>query len=101
MNYLQALKTARDYFGMDAMAIRGDEISPLSELIEQAEAAPTAADSPDDDVRLDTAGQLITAEGVRITAWAISEADEGGNHASSDGDPEPMLIVVSGKDLPG
>lgn len=101
MNYLQALKTARDYFGMDAVAIQGEDIIPLSELIEQAETAPVVSGSSDVEVRLDTGGQLTTAAGNQIPAWAVSQAPEGEQSSSPQADSEPLLIVVSGKDLPG
>lgn len=83
MNYLQALKTAWDYFGDEAMAIRGEDISPLSELIEQAENAPEVsgswlAPSANLEVRLHTGGQLTTVAGNQIPAWAVSEAAPAG-----------------------
>ncbi|MDN5696493.1 MAG: hypothetical protein L0G70_00795 [Rubrobacter sp.] len=73
MNYLQALKTALDYFDDEAMAIRGEDISPLSELIEQAETAPEVsgswlASSANLEVRLHTGGHLTTASGNQIPA---------------------------------
>lgn len=101
MNYLQALKTARDYFGHDAVAIHGSEISPLSELIQEAEAAPSVSSSTNIDIRLQTSGQLATSAGIQIPAWAMFEAGPPGQSNSDDAEGEPLLIVASGKDLPG
>lgn len=106
MNYLQALKTAQDYFGDEAMAIRGEGIFPLSELIEAAETAPEVsgswlAPSANLEVRLHTGGQLTTAAGNQIPAWAVSEAAPAEYSDSENEESEPMLIVVSGRDLPG
>lgn len=101
MNYLQALKTARDYFGHEATAIQGDEIIPLSELIEQAETSPTVSSSEGVEVRLQTGGALTTATGTQIPAWALFEAGPAGQSNAEDEEKEPLLLIVSGKDLPG
>lgn len=101
MNYLQALKTTRDYFGMDAMAVLGEDIFAVSELIEQDETSPMASGSANAEVRLQTGGSITTATGTQIPAWAIFEATEAGQPNATDEEKEPLLLVVSGKDLPG
>lgn len=46
MDYARSLKQARQHLGAYALAIRGGEVSPLSELIEQAESVHPGSLSP-------------------------------------------------------
>lgn len=101
MNYLHALKTARDYFGMDAMAIQGEKVLALSDVIEQAETAPMASGFSNVEVTLRTGGTLTTATGAEIPAWAVFEAVPAGEANGEDAENEPLLLIVSGEDLAG
>lgn len=99
MNYLQALKTARDHFGHDAFAVEGGSISPISELIEQAETAPTVAGSSNVEVRVRTDAEVITSSGTRVPAWAVHDELPPGEGNGEDEEEEPLLWVISGEDL--
>ena len=101
MNYLLALKTARDHFGMDAMALMGSNLSPLSELIDAAETSPTASESAGFEVRIRTDQHYTTSSGAQIVAWAIYDELPTSETDGEDEEAEPLLMVVSGKDLPG
>ena len=100
MKYLHALKTARDHFGMDAMAIRGDDVSPLSELIEAGETSPIGG-SFGFEVRIRTDQHYTTDSGVQVLAWAIYDEVPATEANGEDEEAEPLLKVVSGKDLTG
>lgn len=99
MNYLTALKTARDYFGMEAVAIMSEDRCPVSELIEAAETSPTASGSSDFEVRIRTDQQVTTSLGTQIPAWAIHNELPTGEGNGEDEEDEPLLKVVSGEDL--
>lgn len=99
MNYLLALKTARDHFGHDAFAVEGGSISPISELIEQAETAPIVEGSSTLEVRIRTDAEVITSSGTRVPAWAVYEEMPPGEGNSEEEEGEPLLRVISGEDL--
>ena len=101
MNYLLALKTAREHFGMDAMAVMGSDLSPLSELIEAAETSPTASQSAGFEVRIRTDQHYTTNSGEQVPAWAIYDEVPAPEGDGEDEEAEPLLKMVSGKDLPG
>lgn len=101
MNYLLALKTARDHFGMGAVAVMAGDLSPLSELIEAAETSPTASESGGFEVRIRTDQHYTTGSGSRVAAWAIYDELPTGEANGEDEEGEPLLKVVSGKDLTG
>lgn len=99
MQYLLALKTARDHFGMDAMAVMAGDMSPLSELIEAAETSPMA--SAGFEVRIRTDQHYTTDSGAQVTAWAIYDEVPATEANGEDEEAEPLLRILSGKDLPG
>lgn len=99
MNYLTALKTARDHFGMDAVAIMSEDRCPVSELIEAAETSPTASGSSGFEVRIRTDQQVTTSVGTQIPAWAIYDELPATGANGEDEEAEPLLKVVSGEDL--
>lgn len=87
MDYARALQEARERFGEDALVIRGDKVSPLSELAEQAESGPGT------EVTLDTEGELEGISGKRIPAWTITETDPQAQPPAA-GDRPPVLVVA-------
>lgn len=98
MQYLLALKTARDHFGMDAVAVMAGDTSPLSELIEAAETSPM--DSAGFEVRIRTDQHYTTDSGAQVETWAIyDELPPGESDGEDDEEGEPLLMVVSGKEL--
>ena len=99
MNYLTALKTARDYFGMDAVAIMSEDRCPVSELIEAVETSPMASSSSGFEVRIRADQQFTTALGTQIPAWAIYDELPASDGNGEDEEAEPLLRVVAGEDL--
>ena len=98
MQYMLALKTARDHLGVDAIAVMAGDTLPLSELIESAEASPM--DSAGFEVRIRTDQHYTTDSGAQVAAWAIYDEIPASEANGEDEEDEPLLKVVSGKDFP-
>ena len=75
--------------------------SQVSGLIEASETSPTASQLAGFEVRIRTDQHYTTGSGSRVAAWAIYDELPTSEANGEDEEGEPLLKVVSGKDLSG